>query len=357
MIKFHYASENTKDGKIINISDVDAAHRAKHYYCISCGHEMTAALGKKNEHHFRHKGDHCGWETYLHELGKRIIKEKFENQDKFLISYKANYICNSYEQCHLKSPLPYIPKCIGEKLHIIDLKQYYDTCEVESTYRGFRADLKLSNSEHPEWNPTFIEIAVSHDCEKVKIDSGIRIVELKVKEEADIHKPLIESDEIRFYNFKREIKASLKIDRLCIIKNNEGLQRVEVEQGLDCGQMETHKDNSVFEFCISSESVKDINNMNFVELGLSVANIKNVPLKHCAICYYYNSFHSIPCHNPSTNTISIRHITISSIPDEICDKFLQAKNCRRFNLDLKKRHSALAYLNNHQYFSWSPEKK
>lgn len=351
MVKFHYATENTKDGKIVSISDVDAAHRAKHYYCISCGNEMTAALGKKNEHHFRHKGDHCGWETYLHELGKRIIKERFESEEHFYISYKANFICNNYEECKIKSPLPYNPKCIGEKMHKIDLKEYYDTCEEESYYRGFRADLKLSSTAHPERKPVFIEIAVTHDCEKVKIDSGIRIIELKVKEEIDILKPFKESDEIRFYNFKREIEANLNVDRFSINKEKDGLG-VSIEQGLDCKQVDHHRRDSIFEFSIPSESLKNINNMNFKEFGIMVFNLKIVRLKHCAICHYYNILHRIPCHNISSNTMEVRLLNISSIPDEICNKFSQAKYCKRFNLDIKKRSKALTHLNKLPYYTW-----
>ena len=36
------------------------------YYCVGCGGEMSAVLGDKREHHFRHKEAHCSWESYLH---------------------------------------------------------------------------------------------------------------------------------------------------------------------------------------------------------------------------------------------------------------------------------------------------
>ena len=64
MIKFHNATGT--DGHIIHIDEVTKENRAEHYYCVGCGGEMSAVLGDKREHHFRHKEAHCSWESYLH---------------------------------------------------------------------------------------------------------------------------------------------------------------------------------------------------------------------------------------------------------------------------------------------------
>ncbi|MBO7082875.1 MAG: hypothetical protein J6W30_03415 [Bacteroidales bacterium] len=41
------------------------------FTCISCGQELSACLGSKNQHHFRHKTEvDCNLETYLHKMGK-----------------------------------------------------------------------------------------------------------------------------------------------------------------------------------------------------------------------------------------------------------------------------------------------
>lgn len=52
-----------------------------------------------------------------------------------------------------------------------DLKKNFDTCEEEVTYKGYRADLMLSSMEHPEREPIFFEISVTHDCEVEKLAS------------------------------------------------------------------------------------------------------------------------------------------------------------------------------------------
>ena len=76
MIRFHNAKN--QDGHIVQINEVTNENRAKHYYCVGCGGEMSAVLGDKRDHHFRHKEAHCSWESYLHKLGKLRLKERFE---------------------------------------------------------------------------------------------------------------------------------------------------------------------------------------------------------------------------------------------------------------------------------------
>ena len=53
------------------------------YHCIGCGAEMIVRLGEVRNWHFAHRGDeiHCGKETYLHLVAKRLIKEKFEKNE------------------------------------------------------------------------------------------------------------------------------------------------------------------------------------------------------------------------------------------------------------------------------------
>ena len=341
MVKFHYAAENTKDGKIVSISNVDAAHRAKHYYCISCGNEMTAALGKKNEHHFRHKsGESCGWETYLHKLGKLVIKERFESEEHFYISYNVDHICGVAEHCKLKRNHFGKITCIGEKSRTFDLKEYYDTCEVESTYRDFRADLKLTCKEHPERKPVFIEIAVTHDCEKEKKDSGIRIIELKVKEEADLLKPFSESKDLRFYNFKKETKASINIDKFSITKDSNGILNAYLEENVDCREKDVHQDNSIFEFVAPSDNRFSPTKLSFEELGLIKANVKDIPIKHCSICCHYNELHRTP----------LGRIKVYNYTDN--DQYKFANTCEKYYIDRKKWMSALLYFNEMEYYTW-----
>ena len=89
MIQFHNATDT--DDKIININDVTRDNRAEHYFCIGCGKEMSAVLGEKREHHFRHKEDTCSWESYLHQLGKKLIKQRFETSTEFIVRFSLQH--------------------------------------------------------------------------------------------------------------------------------------------------------------------------------------------------------------------------------------------------------------------------
>ena len=126
MIQFHHALDAT--GNIININEITQENRAKCYYCIGCGAEMSAVLGEKRQHHFRHKEAHCSWESYLHKFGKKKLKEKFDTQKEFIISYYVEFTCEKAADCQLtkliQSPvnslrqLPQPPKYIFLKLSL-----------------------------------------------------------------------------------------------------------------------------------------------------------------------------------------------------------------------------------------------
>ena len=92
-IKYKYAKNHNQ--KIVEISTINKHDRNNsQYYCISCGKELIARLGENNQHHFAHKSSadniSCNNETYLHELAKIKIKEKFEKSDSFIVSIRTN---------------------------------------------------------------------------------------------------------------------------------------------------------------------------------------------------------------------------------------------------------------------------
>ena len=99
------------------------------------------------------------------------------------------------------------------------MKKFYDTCTEETTINGFIADLLLTNSKNPETKPTLIEVCVSHSCDDDKRNSGLRIIEVKIKDEQDINilrnwglkekylHAYNREINVEFINFKREITA------------------------------------------------------------------------------------------------------------------------------------------------------
>ena len=62
----------------------------------------------------------------------------------------------------------------------------------------------LSSKEHPERKPVFIEISVTHDCEEKKIDSGIRIIEIKLENEYLLDKPIVEPSNVLQFETKKQ---------------------------------------------------------------------------------------------------------------------------------------------------------
>lgn len=235
MVQYLYA-KNTID-ELVDISDITPENRTK-FFCPSCGNEMSAVLGNYKEHHFRHKGDSCSYESYLHRISKLLLKWKFDHNPSFDISYWVTQGCDR-EPCPLRDS-----KCDSQSvLHKINLKEHYDLCEIEGSYNGFRADLKFSSSKNPEAKPLFIEIAVSHACTPKKISSGINIIEISVTNERDALLPIVEDraqeegmqktdiilsqqtkGKFRFYNFERRIFPQRQLSRFLVV-NNEGYPR------------------------------------------------------------------------------------------------------------------------------------
>lgn len=224
MIKYHNAKD--KDG---NRVPIEKAQKGTQYYCLSCGKEMTPKQGKIREHHFSHKiansgslNHTCKEESYLHENAKHFIKEMFYSNNEFNVTFNKSEVCNFKQSCQYhklvieKSHRADFDPCKRTVQRTFNLKQYYDTCELEKNYCGYRADVLFSSKSNPKRKPLFIEIAVSHPCEQKKIDLGIRIIEIFIPKGTDILNELRivegknkltsfeEPIEIRFHNFKHE---------------------------------------------------------------------------------------------------------------------------------------------------------
>lgn len=209
------------DGKPIYIDDVTPENRRHtHYHCYGCGAELFPVLGDERKHHFRHEKDAiCDPDKYLHEYAKAEIKRRFEESEVFEVQFNAKLICRDSDNCKFFEQFHWNECESEEALRTINLKEYYDTCIAEKGYyqelqdgkKKYIADLMLTNSEKHSVPPVCIEIWVTHECTEDKKINGGRIIEIKVTEEADAVRPIIESDDIdkpiRFYNFQRELPS------------------------------------------------------------------------------------------------------------------------------------------------------
>lgn len=225
-VKYQWALNG--EGKVVKISDITPENRHQQFTCINChceAREMSPVLSKegKRQNHFRHKADACSYESYLHAVCKEILKYQFEHKTQWIIRYMQAESCSLFDSCTLRTDLAL--RCPKRRQFVkeVDLKKLYDTCTIEKEYKGYRADVLLTNSQDSSVEPLFIEVAYKHLCEEEKIQSGIRIIEILVNTEEDAERELIESETIKFWGFERHIEyAGHELNRIQLYRQPNG---------------------------------------------------------------------------------------------------------------------------------------
>lgn len=294
-IKYQHAFIDNDRDNIVSIDDITNDNRKQFkFYCIGCGQElMPRAIGSKYRRpHFYHREIvECSGETYLHKLTKLIIKQKFYKEPTFMIEYEVTKECNNTE-CKYKNP-----RCReGDPSYPIDLKKYYDTCTEEAPINGYIADILLTNSKNPHIEPILIEVCVSHPCDEDKRNSGLRIIEIKIRKELDLinfkkNNVLRESSRyalkrekiVEFISFKRDIK----------ITNQVKLQRYVYNPNLDPIGYLTEIDCSMAKYKLRTNSAVELNVVNiknYGECGLWEVFLwmsKHKGLRRCLLCKFY----------------------------------------------------------------------
>lgn len=201
--------------RVVNISSLTRERCTGHkYYCPDCHNEMYPTFGKKYEHHFRHLGEVCQRNNYLHATAEYMLLEEYTNclkkGEPFLLELHSSVKCDRH--CTEKKNRI----CTSFKdTCIVDLTKIYTSvkCEhrvqVEDHYR--RPDILLT-AENGE--QLWIEIWVSHETVEDKRKDG-HIIELKIKTEKDLeqitnHK-LVKTTEnelaVRLFNVEFEDKG------------------------------------------------------------------------------------------------------------------------------------------------------
>lgn len=291
-IKYKHAYD--ENGKLVCIDSISKENRKLHKYtCVGCGNPLLPrAIGSKyRKAHFYHKEEVvCSGETYLHKLTKQVVKHKFETEPTFYIEYNVSKKCSNAE-CKYRND-----RCQEEHSpYKVDLKKYYDTCTEESTVKGYIADLLLTNSKNPELEPTLIEVCVSHPCDEEKRNSGLRIIEISIKNEQDIFKlkhedvisePLYVAKRERnvdFFSFKREllIPFHVKLQRYVYIPNQNPVGYL---TEIDCSKVHNRlRMDSLIELNV-------VNTKNYEQCELwDILQwmSKHKGLRRCNLCKFY----------------------------------------------------------------------
>ena len=209
-IQYPYAFD--EDNNLVFIGDVEKERRYDHvYHCPNCGGEMLPRLGEHNEHCFAHAGNQkCSGESYLHKAAKLLLARRFNERSKpFKIGLTSGRPCVKHGTCQEES---YNCHLLPEYKEY-DLMESYDLpAEVEvdilepDGVTHFTPDAMLRSSS-PMRADIFIEVYYKHKVTKEKVGSGHQIIEIRVRELADLKaledtECFKESKDIVFYNFK-----------------------------------------------------------------------------------------------------------------------------------------------------------
>ena len=320
------------------------------FTCIGCGHEMSAALGDVREHYFRHKNnENCSHETYLHNYAKRRIKEKFDTDNNFYIYYKAMNSCEQYNTCRLH-------RCKRLFLQQIDLKEYFDTCEIEKFCDGFIPDVLLTHSAFPK-RKIFIEIHVYSPCSQKKLASGYKIIEIDIHDETSIIYPFNEEYEnVHFHNFsfQRNLIPSSDLQRISFLVDKNGQVNLKKEI-IDCSKKDEHLDDALFDLTIKKQHEK----INLESLILSHATIKNI-VRHCGFCRHFMGCIVTILDNLKDETTGEiktvqRHVSAKQLTDEGC--YYIADQCKKFSADISGCSNLIKHYGPHNFLLWENANK
>ena len=292
-IKYQYSLD--ENGELANVKSLTSENRHLHTYrCLGCGNTLLPrAIGSvKRRPHFYHKEQiDCSGETYLHKLGKRIIRERFYSSEHFVISYPVTIACNNTD-CLLRNE-----RCKEKnQAHEVDLKEVYDTCEEEVSINGFIADLLLTNSKKSNIPPILLEICVSHACEDEKQNSGLKIIEIKIKDESDFNKIFsdgvlkeivpswdVKVSNVEFISFKRYFYEQKNISISRYIFNPQSIAEGYFTQ-TDCSDANYRcRKNSILFLNVVDDNTYCRHETNTALLWL----YRNKGVRRCNICRFY----------------------------------------------------------------------
>ena len=288
-IKYRYALN--RNNELIEIQD--AHQMGGEYYCPHCGDQMICKCGTKNAWHFAHVKAKCNYDNYLHTVAEQRILEWFNRTNDIPLVLQTNVICEKHNECiFFREEI--CQKIINTKA--FNLKHYYSFSEKEKQYekngRKFVADI-LCYPESYKNEPLFIEICVSHPCEKEKLDSGIRIIEFVIKTEDDIDNVISQkiqkSDKVRLYNFHpKEILSSANEFERLLQKFNIFSSKKGYVQTIHCSQLLNRRGeieisipyNDCFPEFIEEDG-------GFFSVAFAVATKYDTKIKHCCLCKYH----------------------------------------------------------------------
>lgn len=218
------------------------------------------------------------------------------------------------------------------------MKKYYDSCDIERTYEGFRADLFVYHSQF-NYSPLFIEICVNHPCSEEKINSGIRIIEVVIKSEEDIDfiisSTICEGDDrIRLYNFnpKSQIIDSCykELTKFILCENSKGFF---IPLGdINCRTYTERNTKSIFELTSDMGCFMEY---SIYQVGMAIAYRYKYPVRSCFLCKYHRRNEDKYMYDEGDATLPIICCLYKKLGTNKYCKSTKAIECRAFTVDKK----------------------
>ena len=286
-VQYRYA---LNDNELIEIHDAHTTGGV--FHCPQCGKKMICKCGSKKAWHFAHNKTECDYSKYLHNIAEQRLLEWFNSSNEIPIVLQTNEVCNKARDCTLYNR-DFCSRIVDSDE--FNLKRYYGFCEKEKTYekdgRRFVADL-LCFPNNNKNEPLFIEICVTHPCEREKIDSGIKIIEFVDDSEDDIDniigKQIKESDKVRLYNFHPKDKTTMSgffvrpLQKFIVFPSKKGYNKT-----IQCSDL--HERRGIIEISIPYDDCLPgvIIDKGFFQVAFVVSQQYDNSLKHCCLCKHY----------------------------------------------------------------------
>lgn len=348
-LKYTYALDETKT-RLVHIND---AQKGSVYYCLNsaCNELMSVRGGSKRKTHFYHikNGDKCSYDNYLHTLAQKKFTEWFESGRYFNIELKKRAVCSNYENCIWKSDNDELnDDCIKHYFSSYTLNQIYNKIEREKKHDNYIWDLLLTDCDNHNKSPLALEIYVTHKCDEDKINSGLRIIEVKIESEKQlddiiISGKLIDGRDFISYNFKDDFKNAdnIKIRLNKVALNN---QMKSTWKLVDCKCYKTRRTDSIFEITFDHYLIAESTSyFDAFHWACAIIYKKFPSFRHCSLCTYYK-------YNDSYN----EYICILYKKLQLKDKHdcTNAINCSHIQIDEQKIKDAINKIKYLSYNVW-----
>ena len=101
IVEVQYPFAYDENGDLVDVETIEINRRYEHRYsCPECGQEMRPRLRGERARCFYHfKSGPCSLESYIHRVGKVLLRERFYSDDPFIIDFEQNQVCASRGIC------------------------------------------------------------------------------------------------------------------------------------------------------------------------------------------------------------------------------------------------------------------